>query len=280
MSPGLIPMWFRSFAISTVITKLGARFRGMKGPARRARAEEVSELLEIKEFLDRKPAALSGGQRQRVALARALVREPALFLLDEPLSNLDARLRTSVRRHIRALQRRLGVTTLYVTHDQTEALTMGDRICVLDQGSIQMVAPAAEAYARPANAFVAAFLGAPAMNLVPGTLAEGRLRVGAQEVVLAASQQAALSGFEGALTVGVRAEDFVAASEKGGEGLVVRSDPATRESLGGEILLRGQLGGVEVSMRLPGGTVSSTDFCAPLSVLHFFSAEDGRRLAR
>src|SRR5690606_3252623 len=129
-------------------------------------------------LLDRKPAALSGGQRQRVALGRALVRRPALFLLDEPLSNLDARLRLDVRRYIRGLQRERAITTLYVTHDQGEAMTLGDRVVVLRDGRIQQVDAPATIYERPANAFVASFVGTPPMNLLPAVAADGRLTAG------------------------------------------------------------------------------------------------------
>jgi multiple sugar transport system ATP-binding protein len=134
------------------------------------RVAEAAELLDLQKYLDRKPKALSGGQRQRVAMGRAIVREPKVFLMDEPLSNLDAKLRTSTRAQIAALQRRLGVTTVYVTHDQIEAMTMGDRVAVLKDGVLQQCAAPRELYDRPANVFVAGFIGSPAMNLVPARL--------------------------------------------------------------------------------------------------------------
>src|SRR5262249_39729671 len=132
-----------------------------------AHIDRIAELLDIRPLLDRLPKALSGGQRQRVAMGRALVREPAAFLMDEPLSNLDATLRVSVRAEIKALQRRTRTTTLYVTHDQVEAMTLGDRVAVLDHGVLQQVAAPEEIYERPANRFVAGFLGNPPMNLLP-----------------------------------------------------------------------------------------------------------------
>jgi multiple sugar transport system ATP-binding protein len=135
-----------------------------------ARIAEVSRVLGIEDLLERKPAQLSGGQRQRVALGRAIIREPAAFLFDEPLSNLDARLRAQTRAELARLHRRLGATMVYVTHDQEEAMTLGDRIAVLDGGRLQQCAPPIEVYRRPANAFVAGFVGSPAMNLLPGEL--------------------------------------------------------------------------------------------------------------
>src|SRR5262249_36574878 len=146
--------------------------------------EEAAALVEVVPLLERRPAQLSGGQRQRVALARALVRRPALFLLDEPLSNVDAPLRAALRQHIRELQRCLGVTTLYVTHEQAEAMTLGDRMVVLDRGRIQQVAPPADVYERPANIFVAGFVGTPPMNLLAGELVDDALRVGEQRVAV------------------------------------------------------------------------------------------------
>jgi multiple sugar transport system ATP-binding protein len=156
----------------------------------RVRVTEIARLLELDQFLDRKPRALSGGQRQRVAMGRAIVRRPAVFLMDEPLSNLDAKLRVQMRAEIRTLQRDLGVTTIYVTHDQIEAMTMGDRVAVLRRGVLQQAGPPQDLYRRPANIFVAGFIGSPAMNLVEGALDGGSVRVGS-----------------GPLSVGIRPED-------------------------------------------------------------------------
>ena len=279
-----VAMVFQGYALYPHMTvrrnvEFPLRMRGLGKAQRRARAEEVAALLEIEALLDRKPAALSGGQRQRVALARALVREPALFLLDEPLSNLDARLRTSVRQHIRDLQRRLGVTTLYVTHDQTEAMTLGHRVVVLDGGRTQMVAPPLEAYAKPANAFVAGFLGSPAMNLVPARIEEGILGVGEQRIGLPADLAATLGRARSAVTVGVRPEAFVRGPGDGA-GLVVRADATNAEILGSEVLLRAELADVEIAVRLAGAGLEDVEgLFAPVAELHFFSPDDGRRLA-
>ena len=144
---------------------------------RAQRVREVAVALELEDLLERKPAQLSGGQRQRVAIGRAIVREPQAFLMDEPLSNLDPKLRVQTREQIADLQQRLGVTTVYVTHDQTEALTLGDRIAVLRGGRLQQVGSADELYLRPANLFVAGFIGSPAMNLVAGTVSDGVLEL-------------------------------------------------------------------------------------------------------
>lgn len=165
-----IAMVFQNYALyphMTVRENMGfaLKIAGESKETINARVEEAARTLDLTEFLERKPKALSGGQRQRVAMGRAIVREPQVFLMDEPLSNLDAKLRVQTRTQIAALQRKLGVTTLYVTHDQTEALTMGDRIAVLNEGILQQVGTPRELYEQPANVFVAGFIGSPAMNL-------------------------------------------------------------------------------------------------------------------
>src|SRR5437763_8456603 len=165
-------MVFQDYALYPYLTARGnlefpLRMRRLARGAIRDRVEAVARLLDITGLLDRLPKQLSGGQRQRVAMGRALVREPAVFLLDEPLSNLDAKLRVQVRAEIKDLQARTRTTMMYVTHDQTEAMTLGDRVVVLDRGRLQQFAPPAELYARPANTFVAGFIGSPPMNLFP-----------------------------------------------------------------------------------------------------------------
>ena len=178
-----VAMVFQNYALypqMTVAENMAFPLRSRKQPKDliKARVAEVAQLLEIDELLGRKPAELSGGQQQRVAMARALVRRPAVLLMDEPLSNLDARLRDQTRKEIRRLQRAAGVTTIYVTHDQTEALTMADRVVVMRLGEIQQAATPNELYRRPSNAFVASFVGSPPRSLVPGTLRDGVLTVG------------------------------------------------------------------------------------------------------
>jgi len=167
-----VAMVFQNYALYpylTVAANIGFPLRIAKVPKRdrEARVKEVARLLGLEEYLDRKPAQLSGGQRQRVAMGRAIVRVPSVFLMDEPLSNLDAKLRVQMRADIAALQADFGVTTVYVTHDQAEAMTLGHRVAVLNDGHLQQVGPPRELYERPANLFVAGFIGSPAMNLLP-----------------------------------------------------------------------------------------------------------------
>ena len=218
-----IAMVFQNYALyphMTVAENMGFALKIAKVPAdeRRAKVEEAAEILDLTEYLDRKPKNLSGGQRQRVAMGRAIVREPAVFCMDEPLSNLDAKLRVQTRTQIASLTRRLGVTTVYVTHDQTEAMTMGDRVAVLKGGKLMQVDSPANLYDRPANEFVAGFIGSPAMNLVRSAPdADGVLSLGTTRVQLTPAQREALSGTE--VTVGIRPEDLSLAPE--GEGLPV-----------------------------------------------------------
>ena len=171
-----IAMVFQSYALYPHLTvfdniAFGLRLRKMPKDEIDRRVREVAHILGLEEFLDRKPRALSGGQRQRVAMGRAIVRQPVAYLMDEPLSNLDAKLRVHMRAEISSLQHELGVTTVYVTHDQVEAMTMGDRVAVMRKGELQQVAPPQELYERPVNLFVGGFIGSPAMNLVEATVA-------------------------------------------------------------------------------------------------------------
>ena len=178
-----IAMVFQSYALyphMTVYDNLAFGLKLLKTPKQeiKRRVEEAAKILNLERFLDRKPRALSGGQRQRVALGRAIVREPAAFLMDEPLSNLDAKLRVQTRAEILRIQKRLGTTTVYVTHDQVEAMTMGDRIAVMSDGVLQQVGPPPELYERPVNKFVAAFIGSPAMNFATVNADQGKLKMG------------------------------------------------------------------------------------------------------
>src|SRR5438445_295379 len=189
-----VAMVFQDYALYPYLSARGnlefpLRMRHLAREEMQRRVEAVARLLDIAALLDRLPKQLSGGQRQRVAMGRALVREPSVFLLDEPLSNLDAKLRVQVRAEIKELQGRTRTTMIYVTHDQVEAMTLGDRVAVLDQGRLQQVAPPGELYDRPANAFVAGFIGNPPMNLFPARVeVDGRgtlLRVGGGMVPVA-----------------------------------------------------------------------------------------------
>jgi ABC-type sugar transport system ATPase subunit len=178
-----IAMVFQNYALyphMTVARNLAYPLRQRRMPRREItrRVQEVAEMLDLAGLLDRRPAQLSGGQRQRVAMGRALVREPAVFLLDEPLSNLDAKLRVQMRAALKRLHARLDITTVYVTHDQVEAMTLGDRIAVLSDGCLQQLGPPQEVYDRPANVFVAGFIGSPPMNLFRGRVGNGRVSAG------------------------------------------------------------------------------------------------------
>jgi multiple sugar transport system ATP-binding protein len=205
------------------------------------RVEEAADLLELKEHLDRKPANLSGGQRQRVAMGRAIVRNPQAFLMDEPLSNLDAKLRGQMRTSIARLQQRLKVTTVYVTHDQTEAMTLGDRIMVLRLGAMQQVGTPQELYDYPANLFVAGFIGSPSMNFMAGELADGVLKWPLGDVSLSAERMRRLEQDKAPrdVIVGIRPEEFEDAGllEEGKreEGTVTTVKPEVLESLGSDV---------------------------------------------
>jgi multiple sugar transport system ATP-binding protein len=204
-----IAMVFQSYALyphMTVRQNLGYGLKVRKTPKHEVaeRVTRAAELLGLDQLLDRKPAALSGGQRQRVAMGRAIVREPKAFLMDEPLSNLDAKLRVSMRAQLGALHGRLATTTIYVTHDQIEAMTLGQRVAVMRDGRIQQVDTPQELYARPANLYVAAFIGSPAMNLVEAEVVHGQIRFGGYEIPLPEAGAPA----EGNVVAGIRPEAF------------------------------------------------------------------------
>jgi len=208
-----IAMVFQNYALyphMTVAENMGfaLKIAGRPKDEIRRRVEEAAKLLDLTIYLDRKPKALSGGQRQRVAMGRAIVREPQVFLMDEPLSNLDAKLRVQTRTQIASLQRRLGVTTVYVTHDQVEAMTMGDRVAVLKDGILQQVDTPQNLYDHPANIFVAGFIGSPAMNIVTATVEDGGVRLGGALVpVEQATIDIARSRGLAEVTFGFRPED-------------------------------------------------------------------------
>jgi multiple sugar transport system ATP-binding protein len=220
-----VAMIFQNYAIYPHMTVaqnigFGLKLRHTKKETIRQRVEEVARMLGLEELLERKPATLSGGQRQRVAIGRAIVRDPVAFLMDEPLSNLDAKLRVQMRAEIHQLQRRLGVTTIYVTHDQVEAMTMGDRVAVMNAGHLQQVDTPQVLYDQPVNEFVAGFIGSPSINLVESELAKsnGQLQVSLGEHKLTVDEQVArnrsgLSDYVGKeIILGIRPEDFEDAS--------------------------------------------------------------------
>jgi len=244
------------------------------------RIARVAEMLHLGELLERKPAQLSGGQRQRVAMGRALVREASVFLLDEPLSNLDAKLRVQVRAEIAELQRRLGTTMLYVTHDQTEAMTLGQRVAVFNQGRLQQVASPRELYERPANTFVAGFIGQPPMNLIPAERRKGCIHLGPHGEVIKAAGAPALP--DGPVILGIRPEDLRLAAP-GEAGLDTQVELI--EFLGHETLLHARLQGSDtpLTLRAPGRlelAAGTTVRMHVAGVPHLFSASDGKRLQR
>ena len=236
------------------------------------RVQKAAEMLDLTEFLDRKPKELSGGQRQRVAMGRAIVRDPQVFLMDEPLSNLDAKLRVATRTQIATLQRELGTTTIYVTHDQVEAMTMGDRVAVLDKGRLQQVDTPKKLYNDPANAFVAGFIGSPAMNLFPVPVREGRVDV-------PGVQATAPSGAGAEVTVGVRPEHLSPTSDGAGLNAVVElveelgadSYVHTRTAEGTPIVFRGVTDD-------PWSKGDRVTLAAREDSVRFFDRESGARL--
>ncbi len=215
-----IAMVFQNYALyphMSVADNMGfaLKMAGIDKETRMVRVKEAAVLLGLEDYLDRKPKALSGGQRQRVAMGRAIVRQPQVFCMDEPLSNLDAKLRVSTRTQIASLQRRLGITTVYVTHDQVEAMTMGDRVAVLKDGVLQQVGTPLALYDDPANLFVAGFIGSPAMNLLDGRPAEDGVRIGDYVVPLDRETVGRTSGRS--LKVGVRPETLrIAGNDEAG----------------------------------------------------------------
>ncbi|WP_037356330.1 ABC transporter ATP-binding protein [Amycolatopsis orientalis] len=250
-----IAMVFQSYALyphMTVADNMGfaLKLRGFSSADIKKRVAEAAAMLDLTRFLDRKPKALSGGQRQRVAMGRAIVREPSVFLMDEPLSNLDAKLRVETRANIAKLQQRLGTTTIYVTHDQVEAMTMGDRVAVLKDGVLQQCASPRSLYEKPANSFVAGFIGSPAMNLATLPLSDGGVRLGDLVVPLPTEVRTAAAGLS-EIVFGIRPESLrlVGDADEGFE-LVVE----LVEELGADAYLHGKVGDDRFVVRVDGRT--------------------------
>ncbi len=247
-----IAMVFQSYALYPHLSvydniAFGLKLKGVDKEEINKRVDEAARILDLEPFLKRKPRALSGGQRQRVAMGRAIVRQPQAFLMDEPLSNLDAKLRVAMRAEIAGIQQRLGVTTIYVTHDQVEAMTMGDRVAVMRKGELQQVATPQELYDTPVNLFVGGFIGSPSMNMLEATIdrSNGGLSVnlGNQQLALgddAMSGHSALTGFVGRpVIVGIRPEDIEDAAQvrDGDRARTLRGKVELREALGSEIMV-------------------------------------------
>jgi len=233
---------------------------------------KASAMVELDDFLERRPAALSGGQRQRVALARAIVREPNAFLMDEPLSNLDAKLRVSTRAQIKNLHHTLKTTTIYVTHDQIEAMTLADRVVVMSKGVVQQIGTPKEIYDRPANTFVAGFIGSPAMNLVHGAVQSGKFTADKMSIDNVAMK-------DGPVTLGFRAEDAAVT----GDGGQIVAPLYSLELLGEASMVSMRVGGELVSIKT--GKDYAAEIGQPISVMvpapacHFFDRETGARIA-
>ncbi|GAA2071763.1 sn-glycerol-3-phosphate ABC transporter ATP-binding protein UgpC [Pseudolysinimonas kribbensis] len=282
-----IAMVFQNYALyphMTVAENMGfaLKIAGIGKEERAQRVQEAAKLLDLEQYLGRKPKALSGGQRQRVAMGRAIVRQPQVFLMDEPLSNLDAKLRVQTRTQIASLQRRLGVTTVYVTHDQTEALTMGDRIAVLKDGVLQQVGTPRDLYENPTNVFVAGFIGSPAMNLFTADVVDGGIQFG---TAVAGVEREVLGKANGSkVTIGVRPEDVTIKTS--GEGL--RVDVDVVEELGADGYLYGHAdvdgNRVDIVARVDGRNhpnAGDTVYLTPVPQhVHAFDAESGERLSK
>jgi multiple sugar transport system ATP-binding protein len=283
-------MVFQSYALYPHMSvrenlEYGLRMRRVERPERDRLVAEAAEILDLGAFLDRKPKELSGGPRQRVAVGRAIVRKPQVFLFDEPLSNLDAKFRMQMRAEIAQLQKRLATTALYVTHDQVEAMTMGQRIAVMRDGRLQQVGTPLEVYRRPANLFVAGFVGSPPMNLLPvrvgggGTLLTG---AGFELPVPRAARQA-LGGQDGReLVAGIRPEGLAEAASGTSGGSRLRVEVALAEPLGSEVVVHARHGEQTVIAKLGPESVpalgSSIELALDPEALHLFDAASQARL--
>ena len=253
----------------------GLRMRRMSRGDIKRRVEHAAGILQLEELLDRKPRQLSGGQRQRVAMGRAIVRDPKVFLFDEPLSNLDAKLRVQMRVEIKRLQQELGTTSLYVTHDQVEAMTLADRLIVMNAGNVDQIGPPLELYERPETAFVAGFIGSPAMNLIPGRLASGAVAIG--EAVLPRNGPMGETGRP--VLAGLRPEHL----QLVGDGVLLACVELI-ERLGADTILHGRLTGADMPLmvRIDGAQGPRLGETVRLAIrpdhLHLFDPDSGRRL--
>jgi multiple sugar transport system ATP-binding protein len=281
-----IAMVFQNYALyphMTVAENMGfaLKIAGRPKSEIQQRVREAAKILDLEEYLERRPKALSGGQRQRVAMGRAIVRQPQVFCMDEPLSNLDAKLRVSTRTQIASLQRRLGTTTVYVTHDQIEAMTMGDRVAVLRDGLLQQVGTPREMYDKPANLFVAGFIGSPAMNLLPVDVDGDVLHFGGADIRVPRSAVEEV-GSTRSVTVGVRPEDMDVV--EAGAGLPTEVEVV--EETGADAYVYGstEIGGERkpITVRVDGRTPPSKGsvlHLAPRSGgLHLFAGDTGERI--
>jgi multiple sugar transport system ATP-binding protein len=273
-----IAMVFQSYGLYAHLTvyeniRFPLRVRGVPASEHDARVRKAARMVELDALLDRKPKALSGGQRQRVALARAIVREPNAFLMDEPLSNLDAKLRVSTRAEIKHLQQTLGVTTIYVTHDQVEAMTLAHRVAVMEKGEVRQLGTPTDIYDDPADTFVASFIGSPAMNLIPGEAVDGHFRAPGVNARLPVGLTRAN------LVLGVRAEDLSVVPAESG---LVQGELFSVEPLGDSTLVNMKPGGALVTARVAkefrGDAGSTAGLGADPARLYLFDGATGKRL--
>ena len=274
-------MVFQNYALyphMTVAENIGyaLKVQGMRKAERVAKVRAVAETLALEPYLDRKPAALSGGQRQRVAMGRAMIREPEVFLFDEPLSNLDAKLRVHMRIEIRKLHNRLRATSIFVTHDQVEAMTLADRIVLLNGGRIEQVGAPAELYAKPASRFVAGFIGSPPMNLIDGAVVDATTLGFAGGITVATRPHGLPAGHK--VTLGIRPEDVAI----GADPAAFRLEAHFVEQLGSHALAHGRFAGQDLVVQTPptvGRAVPEAyDVTLPPAALHLFDGETGRRI--
>ncbi len=286
-----VAMVFQNYALYPQMTVAGnigfpLKLRGVSKAEREKKIRAAAEVLELTEQLDKKPGQLSGGQRQRVAMGRAIVRRPSLFLMDEPLSNLDAKLRVQMRADIASIQRDVGVTTFYVTHDQVEAMTMGDRVAVIKDGILQQVAPPEELYASPANVFVAAFIGSPSMNLYEGAISrqgdDYSLQLGSQQLTLqrqVVSEHPTLDQhLDRPIIVGIRPEhleDAAVGREYPGDQQLT-GKVAVREALGSETMVHFTIDAKQVDSGDPDAVEQLTDGTLARSTARFDAASPAR----
>ena len=272
-----VAMVFQSYALYPNMNvyeniRFPLKVRGVDPATHDDKVKRASSMVELDEFMHRRPAELSGGQRQRVALARAIVREPNVFLMDEPLSNLDAKLRVSTRAQIKNLSHELAVTTIYVTHDQIEAMTLADRVVVMEKGIVQQVGSPTEIYDKPANTFVASFIGNPAMNLLEGSVQGGVFEAPNVRIEGIAAQ-------DGAITLGFRAEDASVGGSKGGG---INAPIYTLELLGDATMISVRIGSALISVKADknyraeiGDMVSIN---VPTGICHLFEGNTGARI--
>jgi len=272
-----VAMVFQSYALYPNMNvyeniRFPLKVRGIDPATHDEKVRRASRMVELDEFLHRKPAELSGGQRQRVALARAIVREPNVFLMDEPLSNLDAKLRVSTRAQIKNLSHELAVTTIYVTHDQVEAMTLADRVVVMKNGVVQQVGSPTEIYDTPANAFVASFIGNPAMNLIDGQMSNGVFETEKTRVE-------GLSAPNGRVTLGFRAEDASLATDGSGQ---ITAPIYTLELLGDATMVSVRIGHALVAVKADKSFRAEIDdmvsIKVPSDICHVFDSNTGQRV--